>query len=74
MRGFNRISGSCVEKCGDGRRFEVECDDGNRRNGDGCSSDCTVEKGYLCSGGSEISTDVCQKIDPNAKKMSISLQ
>ena len=42
IQGFNRISGNCVEKCGDGRRFVVECDDGNRRNGDGCSSDCKV--------------------------------
>jgi cysteine-rich repeat protein len=26
------------------------CDDGNSMNGDGCSSTCTIESGYQCSG------------------------
>lgn len=38
--GFDLIGNVCQEKCGDGRRFVVECDDGNVRNGDGCSSTC----------------------------------
>ena len=25
-----------------------ECDDGNTRNGDGCSSDCKFELGFIC--------------------------
>lgn len=25
-----------------------ECDDGNKSDGDGCSSDCKIEKGYSC--------------------------
>ena len=25
------------------------CDDGNRENGDGCSSNCAVESGYICN-------------------------
>jgi cysteine-rich repeat protein len=35
---------ACEQRCGDGTRdpFE-ECDDGNRMDGDGCSSTCTVE-------------------------------
>lgn len=34
--------------CGDGKRTYEECDDGNTLDGDGCSSDCTVEPGYGC--------------------------
>ncbi len=31
--------------CGDGAKdFGEECDDGNTKNGDGCSSTCTIEK------------------------------
>ncbi|MFT3767510.1 MAG: myxococcus cysteine-rich repeat containing protein [Minicystis sp.] len=37
--------GSLPVRCGDGvRQDEEECDDGNRRNGDGCSSFCTKER------------------------------
>ena len=32
----------CVEICGDGVALEVECDDGNIINGDGCSDKCTI--------------------------------
>ena len=33
--------GVCTEICGDGLNFgNFECDDGNNRNGDGCSSRC----------------------------------
>src|SRR5690606_24424850 len=40
--------------CGDGIRFASEaCDDGNRRNGDGCSEDCEIEEGFLC----DVDTD-----------------
>ena len=35
-------------KCGDGKvdgnPFTEECDDGNNKNGDGCSSTCKIEK------------------------------
>lgn len=57
-----------VETCGDGILEAVEqCDDGNRRDGDGCSSECKVEAGWLCShtnpsscrkNGEPITTDV----------------
>ncbi len=51
----------CVE-CGDGfRTYPEECDDGNVASGDGCSSECTVEIGYSCSGGSynNSAADTC---------------
>jgi len=32
-------NGICVETCGDGYRFSLTgCDDGNKKDGDGCSS------------------------------------
>ena len=36
---------------------EEECDDGNPMGGDGCSSACMVESGYICAG----MPSVCQK-------------
>lgn len=44
--------------CGNGI-LEVgeECDDGNRIDGDGCSANCLVERGYVCTG----SPSVCKK-------------
>ena len=35
------------------------CDDGNTVDGDGCSSTCTVECGYNCSGGTATTQDDC---------------
>jgi cysteine-rich repeat protein len=35
--------------CGDGRISATEeCDDGNHSDGDGCSTECTVEPGWTC--------------------------
>jgi cysteine-rich repeat protein len=48
--------------CGDGFRRHSsieECDDGNMEDGDGCSSSCKIEKGWLCDGGSWNSADSC---------------
>jgi cysteine-rich repeat protein len=34
-------SGACLETCGDGKNYGMHmCDDGNLKNGDGCSSSC----------------------------------
>lgn len=33
---------SCIERCGDGIRLVDQCDDKNKNNGDGCSSDCKI--------------------------------
>ena len=52
--------------CGDTYVAGAEmCDDGNTRDGDGCSSDClTVEKGYACPTAQGLG-GACQKIDPD---------
>ncbi len=43
--------------CGDGSINGAEqCDDGNTRSGDGCSSSCQIEPGWVCSG----QPSVCQ--------------
>jgi fibro-slime domain-containing protein len=44
------IPGKPTPGCGNGTRTEDEaCDDGNRENGDGCSSDCLgIEAGFSC--------------------------
>ena len=54
----------CDEECGDGKRFVVECDDGNNINNDGCAADCTLEQGYTCYGGSPTEPDVCTSAVP----------
>ncbi len=45
--------------CGDGKRFTLECDDGNNEDGDGCSRDCKIEPEYNCTGGSPEGRDSC---------------
>ncbi len=46
--------------CGDGQVAGGEqCDDGNRGDGDGCSSTCTVETGFLCLGAPSVCTATC---------------
>lgn len=55
----------CVEICGDGKRFELECDDGNNVDGDGCNCNCEQEKGWHCSGGSSIRPSVCVPWKPD---------
>lgn len=39
-----------------------QCDDGNLKDGDGCSRECTVEPGYVCSGGYPYQKDKCTYI------------
>lgn len=37
--------------CGDGYAdYDEDCDDGNLEEGDGCSSECIVEEGFVCEG------------------------
>lgn len=47
------ISNSTVSGvCGNNRRDPGEkCDDGNRLSGDGCSSSCITESGWICLEG-----------------------
>jgi len=43
------LEGNCEFICGDGTVSPgEECDDENTANGDGCSSRCDVEPGYVC--------------------------
>ena len=48
---------TCIENCGDGKKFVLACDDGNNNDGDGCSRDCKIEQGYICRGGSPNTRD-----------------
>ena len=47
------------------------CDDGNNKEGDGCSSQCRVETGFECSGGNVTSKDVCREICGDGKNMGV---
>jgi cysteine-rich repeat protein len=39
----------CTTSCGDGLRVGAEeCDHANNVNGDGCSSTCALEPGWIC--------------------------
>jgi len=42
-------TGQCTSNCGDGLVISEQCDDGNAKDGDGCSSTCKVEAGFTCS-------------------------
>ncbi len=59
-------SNICSEICGDGIKFSADpwCDDGNVRDGDGCSSVCHVEDEFICVNGSATSKDVCFQVYP----------
>ena len=47
----DEIVGQCVSLCGNSVLDSgEECDDGNTNSGDGCSSTCTIESGFACSG------------------------
>ena len=50
---------TCLEVCGDGLLFNLECDDGNTEDGDGCSSECKIEDNFTCSGGSASTPSAC---------------
>jgi cysteine-rich repeat protein len=72
---FDISKRTCLEICGDGKKFVLACDDGNIISLDGCSSTCVVEAGYVCSGGDSLNKDVCvQIIKPLNSKLSISIK
>jgi uncharacterized delta-60 repeat protein len=51
---------SYMSICGDGTVAASEaCDDGDTNNGDGCSSTCQVEPGYVCNGSPSICQLTC---------------
>lgn len=48
---FANDQGVCKETCGKGYTLginNIQCDDGNLIDGDGCSSTCEIESGYQC--------------------------
>jgi len=52
-----------VETCGDGKKMgQLQCDDGNRDDGDGCDQNCQVEPGYSCAGGNDTAPDKCRNV------------
>ncbi|CAG9327427.1 unnamed protein product [Blepharisma stoltei] len=62
---LTQLAQKCTEICGDGKHMgQAQCDDGNNRSGDGCSSVCIVETGWSCSGGTYTTNDVCIDTTP----------
>ena len=53
------ISMTVPPVCGDGDVIGEACDDGNTASGDGCSSSCTVEPGYACTGSPSTCVAIC---------------
>jgi len=50
----------CAAVCGDGHLVEgEECDDGNKKSGDGCNSNCEKETGWACTGGNSFTPSTC---------------
>ena len=63
--GSSSSKDTCSEICGDGGRFHFgssDWDDENIKNGDGCSSTCSIETGWTWSGGSPASKDTWNEI------------
>ncbi len=53
-------NGSCSAECADGiLQLDEGCDDGNLTSGDGCSSTCTIEGGWSCSGEPSVCSFNC---------------
>ena len=51
---------SICQKCGNGKREGTEeCDDQNKDDLDGCSSECKVEEGFECSEKDQQSASIC---------------
>jgi len=49
-RNASGVTGPCSHACGDGNKDpDEQCDDGNQVSGDGCSSACKTEDGFLCT-------------------------
>lgn len=54
------VNAVCQEKCGDSRTMgQLECDDGNIANGDGCSNQCQIEHGWTCTVSTPQGKSIC---------------
>eukprot|EP00937_MAST-01D_sp_MAST-1D-sp2_P000675 g675.t1 len=59
-RRLYNVFSPAANSCGDAVRDAGEgCDDGNTRDGDGCSAACVVEPGFACLGGTPLAPDTC---------------
>eukprot|EP00347_Sterkiella_histriomuscorum_P022632 403337750 len=69
-------SKKCTEICGDGLNFgQFPCDDGNKKDGDGCNSKCEIELQMTCGGGSPTSKDSCHDtVGPSVEIVAVSEQ
>lgn len=56
---LNATLKKCIEICGDGILFDLACDDGNLKSGDGCSSACAIETDYVCVNASTTTPSIC---------------
>ncbi len=57
---ISKASENAFGVCGNGIVEAGEnCDDGNLTNGDGCSSTCTVQVGFSCTGNPSVCFTVC---------------
>lgn len=67
------INHDCSDICGNTFLYNftnnIECDDGNRNSGDGCSSNCRIETNFFCSRKNYSSPDKCFNISPLSLKM-----
>lgn len=49
-----------MSSCGNGLPDAGEkCDDGNSNSGDGCSRECQVENGYICTSATVVRPSQC---------------
>ena len=56
---YEFVNNVCREVCGDGKLYDLGCDDGNSVGGDGCSAGCLVEADYGCENGTNSSASQC---------------
>lgn len=64
--GYSLVSNACIQVCGDGMLLSPEvCDDGNILNGDGCSSNCSIETSYYCVINSTTTLSACSLCTAN---------
>lgn len=58
--GSSTTPSDCYVDCGDGLIIlDEDCDDSNEIDGDGCSSDCTFEDYWLCTGQPSDCVPIC---------------
>lgn len=54
------MENNCTEICGDGLNLgQYGCDDGNKEDGDGCSTYCEVEENYFCYSADINEPELC---------------